>query len=291
MSPCSTISRALSTTHAPFIKVSGTISDNITIARNVTILADAGATLQSASSNTPVVAIGGSGLAVEIDDLAITGGSSGSGFGVSVPSGVAAMLVLQRVTITGNSAMGISFAGGTLTAKRCTLTANNGGGVYVTDSSYDLENNIIAANGTPTSSVGGFEVVQGAVAAPHIFDFNTVADNISTTNTTTGGVGVTCVINPAAEQFHDDIIWNNGTHELLKTGSDCTFTYSDIGPDGPASSGNMLNADPMLDVSYHIPTTSPAKDSADPTANEPVDIVGDSRPIGLHDDIGAFETQ
>jgi len=283
-SPCATITRAL-TIGLPYIKVTGTVVDNVTIAQDVTILADPNAML-TPKSPAALVTISGSSPTVEIDDLELTGASSSSGHGIVIGTGVTPTLTVQRVTISGNAGIGISASGGTIIVKRTTVYGNTGGGVYLNFTSWDFENDIIAANGSPTSNYGGIEFDQDATTAPHIFDFNTVSKNDSNASS---GNGVACIALSTTYTFSDDIVWNDSSSEL-KTGGDCNFSYSDIGPNVAATATNIAG-DPGLDSKFHIPHGSVAMDAADPSANEAVDIDGTARPIGARRDMGAFETQ
>jgi hypothetical protein len=96
--------------------------------------------------------------------------------------------------------------------------------------------------------------------------------------------------------FSNNIIYDNivGGTGVQAGGTNCSWTYSDIGPTAAAGSGN-INALPMfLDPAqnnFHLKTGSPARDVADPGATLAVDFDDDARPQGPARDLGADEIQ
>ena len=284
--PCAHVSHALAATTLPNIFVTGSIVDNIAITRGVTILAAAGAKVTgNASGATITVMTTG---AVEIDDLEISGGQGPSGYGVSLPSG-APNVTLRHVVIDTNDSTGIDAEAGTLTVTRSTLSGNRGGGLYLNRTSFDIENTFVTGNGvsgTSGSSVGGVTI--GMLGGTmHTLQFDTIADNMVATGLVGG---VNCASVTPAITVANNIIYSNGTVEL--GGSNCNYAYSIIGPDGTVS-GTDLNLPPQFKGGgdYHIFHGSPARDHADPTATQPIDIDDDTRPMGTARDSGADETQ
>jgi hypothetical protein len=89
------------------------------------------------------------------------------------------------------------------------------------------------------------------------------------------------------------LVTNNGMDPV--TGPACELFYSVVNPHAGALTGsnNKVNVDPLfIDLSaanYALQSASPAIDAADPTAINPYDILGVSRPQGARDDMGAFE--
>jgi hypothetical protein len=79
------------------------------------------------------------------------------------------------------------------------------------------------------------------------------------------------------------------------TGTQCVHNYDMIKPqaNAPAGANNVLGADPQFvnktAGDFHLAPTSPAIDTADPSATELVDFDGTARPQGAKRDIGAFE--
>jgi len=78
------------------------------------------------------------------------------------------------------------------------------------------------------------------------------------------------------------------------TGASCTHAYDLIKPQATAvGASNLLNMDPQF-VSpaandFHLMSTSPAIDKANPASSDAHDLDGTSRPQGSRNDIGAYE--
>lgn len=278
--PCATITTAL-TKSKSFIKVTGTTKDNVTINRSVTILADASGDL-AANNFGNVLTIGAAGITVEIDDLSITGGN---GIGVQIPQ--SATVTLKRVTVAHNSNIGVNASGGgTLNVWRSTIAFNNAGGISLQGMSFDIENNFIYSNGGGIG-FGGVSVYMGA--ASQKLDFNTITANLGPGGTSTG---VQCAAVSPTPTFANDIIYGN----VVVTGvpqasAGCNYAYSNMGPNDTPTGTNLDTPPQFKGTSdFHIATSSPMKNAADPNATLGNDIDGDMRPIDMRRDIGADET-
>jgi hypothetical protein len=285
--PCTVIAKAVATGR-PYLKLKGTTNEQVTLNnRNVTILAEPGAKLTD-TSNGILLRIDGTSQ-VAIYDLEISGASGlGNGFGISIPPGATAAVTLERVKVTGNQAGGISASGGTLTIARSTISGNSGGGLSLSSAQYRLTNNMIVQNGSPLSSLGGVLISQITTAGTHVFEFNTVAQNVSTAGITPG---VLCSVIATPLSFTNSIVFGNGSAAQVE-GNNCTWSYSDIGPMMTAGIGNT-SADPMFinptQSDFHLMSSSPAKDIADEAATLMDDFDGDPRPQGARRDMGADE--
>jgi hypothetical protein len=282
--PCQTITGALAKMR-PFVKIdgSGPIVDNVTINRTVTILADPGAMLTRKTTGD-MIAVGGAGIAVEIDDLTI---SDGFANGVSFAQGD--RLTLQRVTIANNLGIGVSANNVHVDVLRSTIDANHGGGLSLVSSSFTIENNFIYANGGSTSNFGGVSVVYLPATGSQILDFNTITQNQGPVGVNTG---VSCAMLNTPPTFSNDIIYGNfiaGSASQVSAG--CLYAYCDIGPNVTVGS-TSIDADPMFvsSTNFHIMPSSPAKDTADPNATLMNDIDGDHRPVNNRRDMGADES-
>ena len=176
---------------------------------------------------------------------------------------------------------------------RTVVTGNLGGGVVIESPvAFDVENDLIAENSGPQAR-GGFAVFAADASRPHVFAFNTVAFNLSASSEpgvgcfTTSGLGV---------GFSNNIVFGNlstSTNSQIIT-DNCTFAYSDIGPAAFAGTGNLASDPQFVDLTagdFHLRTTSPARDAADPAATLAVDLEGIPRPQGAGRDLGAYENQ
>ncbi len=280
--PCGTIGHALMQ-NRPYIKLAaGNYSEQPTIQQNVTILADAGAKLLGVVVG-PMVTVKGTST-VSIHDLEITQGPGTTGIGVYVASIDAPVLTLDHVIIDTNTAAGLNIGGGNLTVSRSVISGNLGGGAIISGATFDIRNTLFVANGSATSTTGGLTL---APAQTSIFSFNTVADNVSSSGTSTSR-GINCTI---AMNMTSNIVTNNAAS------SNCALDYSlfDTGTPtlhnkvGSPAFVNTMTSDPTAVTYYRITNASAAIDSADPASSLKIDIDDHPRPQGTTFDIGASE--
>lgn len=266
--PCTDVVDALATGRQ-YVKISGTNDEGGTIAidnQNVTILADPGAKIVR-TSNGIVLEVKGTST-VTIYDLEISGGSGAQGIGISMPAGNTAVLTLSRVRVSGNA----------------------GGGIAISGGEFDITNSFIVSNGGTASSFGGVQF-NSTNAGMRRFEFNTVSANNALGGNTTG---VVCALVGVPMTFSNNIVFDNqiGAGRTQVGGNNCSWSYSDIGPDTVTGTGN-INQDPLFIApaqgNFHIAPTSPAKDAADPAAALSFDVDGEARPQGARRDMGADE--
>lgn len=283
--PCATVANALATNRT-YIKISGTIDEAVTINNDsATILADPGAKLIR-TNNGNILVIDGTSV-VTIYDLEISG-ASGTGVGVSMPSGVAQQVTLDRVKLTNNAGGAISALGGTLTVSQSTISGNSGGGISMvgTGITFNITNNFIVRNGnSSTATVGGASL---AGTASSVFAFNTVVDN-QILNTTLGAGGVLCDI--AGFTAPNNIIVRNfvnadETKTNSNTNGQCSYPTSTT---ATSVAGLMFASPDNLPYNYHIGSTSTAVDQATTASSVAIDFDGDARPQGVAPDRGADE--
>jgi hypothetical protein len=293
--PCGTLAEGLNTGR-PIVKLAtGTVADNKTTTIDgiaVTILADPGAKLDRTNDGV-ILEIKNSGADAKVYDLAITGGTGmATDPAISISSGGAPKLSLTRVTVGGNQGLGISATAGALTISQSTISGNTGGGIAISGAQFDITNSFIVSNGGVSSPFGGVSLAQIGNGARK-FEFNTVSNN--------GGVdgsviGVVCSLVTQPIVLSNNIVYANqiGGTRTQVGGAMCSWTYSNIGPDMIAGTGN-ISADPLFvnptQGNFHIPATSPARDVADPAATIAVDFDGDARPQATRRDMGADETR
>jgi hypothetical protein len=288
--PCATIAKALSTAR-PYLKLHGEFNQSVTINnQSVVILADPGTTLTRTSNGNIVTISGGSN--VEIYDLAISGGSGNGAAAVSLPAGASPSLTLSRVSISRNDGTGgaVLAAGGTINIYQSTISDNTGGGVAVNETQFDIENNFITGNGSISSSYGGVSISQPG--ANSRLGFNTIAGNLGPSGSP---AGVTCGFLTQDLIVSNNIIFDNivagGGQQV--GGAHCLWTYSDIGPSTVTAGAGNLNVDPLFvnanGGNFHLQSSSPVIDKADPNSTLSIDIDGDPRPQGNGRDVGADE--
>lgn len=273
------------------------------------------AVLDRNAADTGVVLRLAPGTTIGLDYLTVQGGDGAGGGGIECTGstltlrevtiqgnadggigGVRCALAISHSEIRNNGGPGIAESGGSLAIARSRITGNQNGGVVVDGASgfglvaYDIENTVIAKNGGPSSGFSAVEFLGISVAAPHVFAFNTVAQNQTPLGTV---AGVRCDGFSLPLALTSSIVVDNGAGAQVE-GSNCSWTYSDIAPVAVAGTGN-LSSDPLfvdpLHNNFHLQSASPVRDAADPAATLAVDIDGDTRPQGAGRDMGADEIQ
>lgn len=287
--PCTKVDKAVKTGR-PFVRFAGTTDERVVVDNTtVSFFAAPGGKLTSTSNGILLEVKGGSALTIY--DLEITGASGPNGIGISMPAGNTATLSLVRAKLTSNTAGGLVVTNGTVKMNQSQIIANTGGGVSVTAARFELVNNFIVKNGGPMSTFGGVYLNQISTTG-NVFDFNTVTRNQGADNITTG---VTCSANSAAVSLTNSIVYGNtvnGTGKQVSTDNNCTWTYSNIGPEQIGGASNISLAPMFVDSTanrFQLLSGSPGQDRADMTTSVRVDIDGDARPQGAGPDMGADE--
>jgi hypothetical protein len=296
--PCTKISVALATQATngaprPYLKISGAISDAVTISRDVTLLADPGASL-TRDDNGAILTVNGTSR-VEIHNLTVTTSHSSNDPGISTVD--ASALTLKRVTVSSNKGHGVQCAGGSFTASESTfsgngqngiacsmgsvavtssiITKNAGGGLSAQGSSFNITNNFIYDNGDrDNSDMGG--VILGTAGTASRFEFNTVVDNHGRDFISDLSSGVAC--DTVGFTAPNNIIAHNDIHDdTNRTNSNvagrCTYPTSTIA----TSATDLMFVSPMDPRDYHLTAGSSAIGMARTATKVTTDFDGDAR--------------
>jgi hypothetical protein len=118
--------------------------------------------------------------------------------------------------------------------------------------------------------------------------FNVAFSTLVDTFVLCGGSGATTLT------LNSSVIDQTNSSSDAVQGSSCTIAYSVVYPQvQPLGATNVAGMSPRLqDVpagDYHLQSSSPAIDRADPAATQPLDYDGIARPQGAGRDSGAFE--
>ncbi len=290
--PCATFAQGLAQdarTRTIIKAATGNYSEpTVTVSGLTVTILGVGAILEPASTNQHGL-FATSGANVTLIGVTIRS-AGGTGVGVRCDPGAGSnpTLHMQGATVSGNAGGGVTASNCTVTVESSTVSGNAGGGVSLSGGTFSLINDWIVGNGSPTTSTyGGVSVSNIVGAGTRAMDFNTIYDNTSAGS----DPGVTCLAVVVPLSFGNNIIYGNETGSQAG-GTNCAFTYSNIGPTATAGSGNVNMAPLFVDVingDYHLVPTSPGIDAADPAATLAVDIDGDARPQGVGRDMGADE--
>jgi len=307
--PCPLIMNGLTAvtggTPRPYVKVSGSFDEGVTIDHSVIMLAAPGAQL-TRTSDGAIVTVNNASV-VEINDLIITKSKAGAGV---FTTGTAAV-TLKRVTVSENNGSGITCggqslivagssltkneqagvecSGGSLTVTGSTISANRGGGITAVTGSFDITNNFIVENGDRSSAVVGGVFLEPSPSTTNRFEFNTVADNHIRDSISAPAGGVAC--NVAAFTAPNNILARNDVNgDVSRSNANfagpCTYPTSTIATAVPMLQFVAPDADPP---NYHIQTGSVAIGLATTPTTVVVDFDGQPRPGATANDQGADE--
>ncbi len=168
----------------------------------------------------------------------------------------------------------------------------DGGGGIVSlgaGSSMGITNSIIANQVNAQGSLVGGSFGTGAAGSLSV-SFSTI---INSPIKCTTGIPACANGTAAGVCVANSIIIGTGGDQV--TGSACQMSYDLIMPQAVAPPGNnRVNIDPLFvdaaNKNYALKPSSPAIDSADPSATPPAtDYAGTPRPQGPRSDVGAFE--
>jgi hypothetical protein len=198
---------------------------------------------------------------------------------------------LERVVIHGAGGLGVSATGtGKLTLRRSVIANNDGGGVDIDGLEVEMTNTIVVANGvTASSDVGGVELKAKTATTP-LFEFNTIANNVSGNAAT---AGVNCVNDFPAR---GNIVTGNRVSLSCTQFERSLFDAGSVPPMGTNNAAGVPRfvstslADVTRSTFYRIAPNSDARDAALGVGTTTIDIDGEPRPTDLRD-MGADEVQ
>lgn len=221
----------------------------------------------------------------------------GSYFGNNLHQGLevtaGSSLELRKSVVENNGFQGILAQSSVVQIEQTLVQGNSAGGLRINNSSFLLENNIVAKNGNvsanPASAAGGIAIENGTSKTPQILRHNTVVDNSSSTNNDSAGVVCNTQSGVLAAS---NIVVNN-----LRPGADpqftgsCQFSFSNVG--GITSGDGNIDVPPSFvnagTGDYHLTAGSAGIDLGGATSPTSVDFDGDARPQGAGHDMGADE--
>jgi hypothetical protein len=258
----------------------------ITPTQDMTIVGRGATIDKNMGGNGPVFTIA-AGRSITLDLMTITGGDDPTlGSGITCTS---ATLAIHAATISTNAGMGINSADCNVVLARSTVYNNTKGGVYLngitTTMTFDVTDNFIIHNGNGTDALLGGLTIGPTIVSTSRLEFNTIADNTTSTGSAHAG-GVACDIT----NFHAN---NNIVARNLKVSSPsqtfgvCDYPTSKVQDDVVGLDFARVDSGPPY--SYEIGTNSTAKDMATTASTVDIDVDGDHRPQGAQKDIGADE--
>ncbi len=236
--PCGSLTTALGI-GKPFIKLEGTIVENVTIdSKNVTILGSPGARLAASAPGSIVKVVGSAH--VSFVDVTITGAKrkqspSEVGAGIFMQPGTTATLFLDRVVLVDNDE-GVHAEAGTVNVFHSTLSGNDagvfasGGGVLNLSQSTFSHNGlgVYASSYTGSVNINRSTISQNIAGVQLTGGSSTISRSAISHNTLVG-----LAIMPGSIRFHivnNFIIGNGGTGGILvhSAGSNSAIEFNTI---------------------------------------------------------------
>jgi hypothetical protein len=206
------------------------------------------------------------------------------------------VVTVRGSLVHGNAVRGIDAYYCTVTVEQTTVSNNGGGGVYLTESDFVIENCLVVGNGSIGTTcnignkVGGVRVNGNGTAAADRLVNNTIAENAACN---TIAPGVQCDPGTTLD-VRNTIAWGNvtGAGDPQIGGAGCTTTTSWVQGVGGATDPYFKGGSPF---DYHLQTsppdanTSPCINAGTAAGAPAVDLEGKARTNTP--DIGCYEAQ
>jgi hypothetical protein len=204
-----------------------------------------------------------------------------------------AIQISQSHLHTPNASRQVFFAGAPSNATIERSTLDGGDGVVAAGAGAVVRiTNSVISNQTGSDGAFGYSAFTSSKGVIFV-SFSTILNSLVKCNDS-----VACVGGSARGLCIDNSIISNskaGVPADTITGVGCQANFTLIAPQqtAPAGANNFLGVNPLFVNAaagdLHLQTVSPAIDAADPTASNPVDLDGTTRPQGTTSDLGALE--
>jgi hypothetical protein len=256
--------------------------NNVTLDGKTVSIVARGASLHPMSQGLPAMLVLNAST-VRVEGLRLyngAGGTSGDGIRCAAPVSGNPSITLVGVTIDTNTGFAVDAQACAVTIKRSSITGNTGGGISVSDGSFNITNTFVTGNGANTP-FGGVRLDNNSTSS--VFEFNTVADNIA-------GSGLPKSLSCTAvgtQRIANNIFFSGDQTQVSSTNCNFEFNISNMGLGGSTN----ITGPPMFvgGGNYHLVAGSDGVDDADPNAMLDIDFDGDDRPQNGVRDIGADE--
>jgi hypothetical protein len=318
--PCS-ITQAFSVANAVRNTVKlepGSYIATVLVTGKTVIVEGTGATVTESGTNDTLTVKDNAQLQIHgltiVNDVAVSGGKVGAACrttngtlrpvlkltGVTVDATAQAVLAdgcdatISQSLLHDRAAVGgteVLFASGASNVVADRTTFDGGDGIAAIAAFVHITNSVVSNQAGPDG--GAFGGGAGSVT----ISFSTIVN--SAVKCATSGPAACTGASQNGVCFDNSIILNTATGAPANTvtGVACSFAFTEVFPQSAvlpnAGAGNKVGIDPQVvdptNGNFHLKSTSPAIDAANPTATDVIDFDGTMRPHGLHDDLGAFE--
>ena len=294
----------------PRVKLlAGTYNASVTVTGKAVIVHGERATWNAATgARTLEINDGGSVRLIGITAGNLNTSSTGIVIGCELTTATASTptLVIDEAIIDSAASNAVYADDCTVSISNSELRAHGGAAVLLVSGGTVLVDRSVIDGGEGTWNVGGTLRITNSIlrnhtgtngafvaVSPTFVEFSTIVNALVKCGSgvpacvTTGNVNGVCINN--------SIIYNPGGPTDTVQGSACVLARSLVYPQAttPSGTSNQLGVSPQMKApstgDYRLLSTSPAIDTADPGATNPIDFDGVSRPQGVSYDIGAFE--